>query len=412
MLGVADREVLTRLTGAILAGDAPTPLDVLDAVSRQGFDLVHLCRDLLASRPQPRRREGLHRGPGARAARPRRRRGAPTCSRSPRRRDAGRPHAPLHGALARLRRDREERPGPRRARDDARAPRAAAAAASRSTSCSGASRELEKRLATGAPPPARGGGSAAGSGSGSSSVGRSREPSSARQACRAAARACRSRRRVVRDAAASSARRVRARPVTDASRHGTAPPASAPRLVAQPHTNGALALAEPELDIASASPSRRLCPRAPSPPPADDRADDRSARHRAWRALLARHQDDRPAIAATLELAAPTMVTRERIVLGFEPGSFEDGRAEESDAQTVLTEMAQAFFGRRAARVDVRRRGAREQGRERRVARRREEEGGASSRRAPRSRSIRSYRRRSPSSMRSSRTSRLPAQED
>jgi hypothetical protein len=63
-----------------------------------------------------------------------------------------------------------------------------------------------------------------------------------------------------------------------------------------------------------------------------------------WREILAVVKKTRPAIAATLELAAPTVVTRERILLGFEPGSFEDGRAEESDAKTVLTEMAQAFF--------------------------------------------------------------------
>jgi DNA polymerase-3 subunit gamma/tau len=42
VLGVADREILTKLTGAILAGDAPTTLEVLDAGSRQGIDLEHL----------------------------------------------------------------------------------------------------------------------------------------------------------------------------------------------------------------------------------------------------------------------------------------------------------------------------------------------------------------------------------
>jgi len=47
VLGVADREILTKLTGAVLDGDAATALEILDAVARQGFDLVHLCRDLL-----------------------------------------------------------------------------------------------------------------------------------------------------------------------------------------------------------------------------------------------------------------------------------------------------------------------------------------------------------------------------
>jgi len=47
VLGVADREVLHRLTSAVLAGDAGGALDVLDQVSRQGFDMVHLWKDLM-----------------------------------------------------------------------------------------------------------------------------------------------------------------------------------------------------------------------------------------------------------------------------------------------------------------------------------------------------------------------------
>ena len=47
VLGVADREVLHKLTSAVLAGDAGAALDVLDQVSRQGFDMVHLWKDLM-----------------------------------------------------------------------------------------------------------------------------------------------------------------------------------------------------------------------------------------------------------------------------------------------------------------------------------------------------------------------------
>ena len=50
-------------------------------------------------------------------------------------------------------------------------------------------------------------------------------------------------------------------------------------------------------------------------------------------------------------LIAPNVVTRERLVLGFDAGSFEDGRAEESDARTVLTDVAKAFFGGAAPAV-------------------------------------------------------------
>jgi hypothetical protein len=122
--------------------------------------------------------------------------------------------------------------------------------------------------------------------------------------------------------------------------------------VSQPQTSGALALAEvePELDLApSASPSPEPTPIPASAvtasPPMSDADRERID---TWRALLAKVKPVRPAIAATLELAAPQVVTRERIVLGFEPGSFEDGRAGETDAKTVLTEMAQAFFGTKA----------------------------------------------------------------
>ncbi|HSO33959.1 MAG TPA: hypothetical protein VLT33_15605, partial [Labilithrix sp.] len=80
-----------------------------------------------------------------------------------------------------------------------------------------------------------------------------------------------------------------------------------------------------------------------------------------WRAILGAIRKARPAVAATLELAAPNVVTRETIVLGFEPGSFEDGRAEESDARLVLIEHARTFFDGVAPAVtfDVAARGAR-----------------------------------------------------
>jgi DNA polymerase-3 subunit gamma/tau len=47
VLGVADREVLHKLTSAMLSGDAGAALEVLDQVARQGFDMVHLWKDLM-----------------------------------------------------------------------------------------------------------------------------------------------------------------------------------------------------------------------------------------------------------------------------------------------------------------------------------------------------------------------------
>jgi DNA polymerase-3 subunit gamma/tau len=328
VLGVADREILTKLTVAILAGDAPTTLEVLDAVSRQGFDLVHLCRDLLhhlrnvvvakvCTEAQARELldladeevgdvlalaqktdaddltrlfTGLSRGFDEIVK-------------------SGQVRAALEMTLVRLARRPQLLP-----LDD----------------LLGRLADLEKRLATGAPPPARGGGSGAGSGSGSGSGGRSREPSF--------------------QAGPASQASQASQPSSDLTPRAAVappPPASAPRLVSKPppqaHTSGALALADdPELDV-SAPPEPTPVPVsavAPSSPATSDTAGGIDT----WRAILAIVKTTRPAIAATLELAAPTVVTRERILLGFEPGSFEDGRAEESDAKTVLTEMAQAFF--------------------------------------------------------------------
>jgi len=64
-----------------------------------------------------------------------------------------------------------------------------------------------------------------------------------------------------------------------------------------------------------------------------------------WRAILERVRRVRDDIAATLELAVPIAITRDRLILGFEHGSFEDKRADQTDAQTVLTAEARAFFG-------------------------------------------------------------------
>lgn len=107
----------------------------------------------------------------------------------------------------------------------------------------------------------------------------------------------------------------------------------------EPQTAGALALADD-------SPA----PPEPTPAPASaavsvTTADGESPAIVTWRALLERVRASRPAIAATLELAAPLVVTRERLTLGFEHASFEGGRAGEIDAKEVLTAEARAYFG-------------------------------------------------------------------
>ena len=364
VLGVANREILTRLTGAILAGDAVTTLDVLDGVSRQGFDLVHLCRDLLHHIrnvvvakvcPEDKARElldladeevkdvlalaqksdaddltrlfsGLSRGYDEIVK-------------------SGQVRAALEMTLVRLARRPQLLPL------DELLTRLG---------------ELEKRLATGAPPPARGGGSATGSGSGSGSGARSREP---------AVQASDHRDRTPN---AFSAPFSAPAPVSAPAPAELLPRASAARLV----TSGALALAapefEPEPDLATeVDPETYFTADRAGPPVLETTpvpvsavsVTDRGVQPHevpldpegVWRSILGRVRKVNPSVAATLELAAPTVVSREKIVLGFDPGSFEDGRAEESDARTILTEQAKAFFGGIAPAVtfDVAAQGAR-----------------------------------------------------
>ncbi len=355
VLGVADREVLTKLTGAIVAGDAPTTLEVLDAVSRQGFDLVHLCRDLLhhvrnvvvakvCTEAQARELLDLADEEVADVLALAQKSDADDLTRLfsglSRGFDeivkSGQVRAALEMTLVRLAR----RP-PLLPLDD----------------LLGRLADLEKRLATGAPPPPRGGGSGAGSGSGSGGSGsRSREP-----AAHASQASTTSQAGQATFAAPATASNVTARIVPP-------PPASAARLVTQPSTSGALALAEdhdPDDEVlavpeptplpasaVTSSPTSTSTPTAtptatatPSSSPTSTAGAPGSDRVETWRAILARIKPTRPAIAATLELAAPNMVTRDRIILGFEPGSFEDSRAEETDARTVLTEVAHAYFG-------------------------------------------------------------------
>ncbi|HVJ90453.1 MAG TPA: hypothetical protein VM580_11675 [Labilithrix sp.] len=114
-------------------------------------------------------------------------------------------------------------------------------------------------------------------------------------------------------------------------------------------SNGALALAEP-IAIEPPPPPRHA-PAAPPletrPPlhePPSPRAKESDALA-AWRTLIDRVRKASPPVAATLDLAVPVMVTPEKVVVGVEDDSFENVRAEQTDAQSVLTEQARAYFG-------------------------------------------------------------------
>ena len=304
VLGVADREVLHDLTSAMIGGDAGAALDVLDKTARQGFDMVHLWKDLMrhvrnlvvakvCNEEQARELldladeeakdvlglaaksdtddlsrifTGLSRGfddiVKSGQVRSNLEMTLVRLARRP-------PLLPLDELLSRL-------------------------------------GELEKRLATGAPPPpARGGGGGGG--------GRTRPD------------------------AGPSITSLPAAP----SGSSSGSPFGGPKATAAPHlrvvpspdvteTSGSLAL-DVRVAIAIPAPS--------SPPPQESEA------IKTWRLILDRVRKVSPPVAATLDLAIPVTVTRDRLVVGVEDESFEDMRAEQIDARAVLITEVHAHFG-------------------------------------------------------------------
>ena len=302
VLGVADREVLHKLTSAVLAGDAGGALDVLDQVSRQGFDMVHLWKDLmrhvrnlvvakvctatqapelldlaeeevkdvmeLAAKSDADDLSRIFTGLS---------RGFDDIVKS------GQVRSNLEMTLVRLAR----RP-PLLPLDELLVRLG----------------ELEKRLATGAAPPPRGGG-------GGGSRSRSAEPASITSAMTEAI--------------------IEALP---------------------PRTHGALAIAEApapapaplrhepvtELVVPTPAPSTVQEKAAPLPVPESDLLTT-------WRALVDRVRKDHPPVAAMLDLAVPKTMTKEKVVIGVEDDSFEETRGDQLDAKAILEAAAQAHFG-------------------------------------------------------------------
>jgi DNA polymerase-3 subunit gamma/tau len=309
VLGVADRRVMNDLTGAVLSGDAGKALEVLDAVARQGMDLVHLSRDLL------RHTRNLV--------------VAKVCNETQARElldladeevadvlGLGRAHDvdDLTRVFTGLSRNFDEivKSGQVRASLEMTlvrlAKRPALLPLDELLVRLG---DLEKRLATGAPPPTRGGPSGGGGGSS-----RSREPSHASVTSAMPA--------ILEMTPRPSAVGP---PVASA---GSRSPSSPPPGPGQ--TSGALALAAE--------------PATPPPTSVVAKTDhDRATVEETWRAIIALIKAHRPSVAASLELAVPIVVTKERLVVGFEHDSFEDARAEQTAAQEVLTEHARAYFG-------------------------------------------------------------------
>jgi DNA polymerase-3 subunit gamma/tau len=295
VLGVADREVLHKLTSAVLGGDAGGALDVLDQVSRQGFDMVHLWKDLmrhvrnlvvakvcsasqapelldlaeeevkdvmeLASKSDADDLSRIFTGLS---------RGFDDIVKS------GQVRSNLEMTLVRLAR----RP-PLLPLDELLARLG----------------ELEKRLATGAAPPPRGGGGGGGSRA------RTAEPASITSAM----------------------------PVPDAVFE----------------TRGALAIAEaPPPTPLRHPPVTELVVPAPAPSTVQEKAPPAEPDMlTTWRALVDRVRKEHPPVAAMLDLAVPKTMTKTQVVIGVEDDSFEETRGDQLDARAILERAAHEHFG-------------------------------------------------------------------
>ena len=65
----------------------------------------------------------------------------------------------------------------------------------------------------------------------------------------------------------------------------------------------------------------------------------------AWRAVLGRIRAERAPLASILEHASPIAFSAERVVLGYEPGSFLAAQATEASHVELLTRHVREYFG-------------------------------------------------------------------
>jgi DNA polymerase III subunit gamma/tau len=323
VLGVADRTILHELATALVTGDAPAALKVVDRLTQQGFDLGHVARDVLrhlrnlvvakicgeggrelldladeevadilalASSAEQDDLLRLYQGFS---------RGFDEIARS------GQPRTALEMTLVRLAR----RP-PLLPLDELLARLG----------------DLEKRLQ--APPPPSPGGAppSAGRGGGGSGVGRSVGAATG-------------------SASASSSAFFAPPAWVDA------PMSSSP--LAE-RTRGSLALADaPAPFVELHPPPRPPAPPAPLLPPPAARLPApvapppplAPADLEAWRTILDRVRTARPVLASILEHASPVEVSAERVLLGYSPGDFLGQQAAEEDAALLLQREVRAHFG-------------------------------------------------------------------
>ncbi|MCA9585275.1 MAG: DNA polymerase III subunit gamma/tau [Myxococcales bacterium] len=342
VLGVADREVLHRVSRAIVSGDAPGALAVVDEVAREGYDLAHFTRDLLSHMrdlvvakvcpPEQARAlvdladrelddvmalaadsqaddlarlfQGLSKAYDEIVK-------------------SGQVRASVELAVVRL----AQRP-PLLPLDDLLLRIG----------------ELERRLATGSPPP-RGGpaprGSSSGGGGGAS---RGASPASATSAPPSIDEPVTSSSRLTPVRSAQSTRPTAARTSGALALADEDSPFAMPAAVAALESSTEVSMPAPSPEPPPVSGAFATKPE-PEPEPLPAPPDEALS---AWRAILDEIRTDKPGVASLLELAAPLEVTKARVVIGLLPTSFEAARAEDERVTEVIAAASERVHGARA----------------------------------------------------------------
>jgi DNA polymerase-3 subunit gamma/tau len=351
VLGVADRAILHELASALVAGDAAAALKVVDRIAQQGFDLAHVAKDILAHLRnvvvakvcgEGADRELLDladeevvdvRALAAKAEADDLQRLFQGFSRSF---DeivrSGQPRTALEMALVRLAR----RP-PLLPLDELLTRLG----------------DLERRLATGAPPPA-----------GPSGRGGGGEPTRSRTAPVGAS--------TDRNAMFAPPPSPSWEPPSDRTRGSlalaepqarpapTLNPAPSPSLAPSPPPEPAAVFVAPLAPLAPLapplSPVATSAPASPPPPPQPVPAKtvlsveappprlERPANLDDWRAILGRVRALKGHVAAIFEHGVPLEVTAQRVLVGYQTGSFEGAQASEPEAMDLLQREARAHF--------------------------------------------------------------------
>jgi DNA polymerase-3 subunit gamma/tau len=150
----------------------------------------------------------------------------------------------------------------------------------------------------------------------------------------------------------SNVTQLNAAPRGDATGAGTreSPPFTAPSFAPRGTTNPAAAA----VLVSTAPPAPTSAVTAPamgsghigtgSGAPATE-SSPRSVSLDAWRAVLGRIRAQRAPLASILEHASPIAFSAERVVLGYEPGSFLAAQATEASHVELLTKHVREYFG-------------------------------------------------------------------